>query len=289
MWNDHALPLLRERGLGTEVAARTYRLTGIGESQVAERLGETLLRATNPIVATYARSEAVDIRISARADPPRTAEQLVEDTSATVMDLVGEHIWSTGETTWSEAIGSRLEALGWTLAAVEIGTAGSFGAMLGDAGWLRFDETISPDAPAARSHEASTTPHGETAAAHGDPDASPGDTSARHGAAVAHGDAEGDDLLRFARRARELGGSEIGVAIRARPRTGDTAVMVAVSTPTTEHKVRRVVFLTGPLGRSRSALAAAAVVLETLNAAAEALKAASAGLADNAPATEVTR
>ena len=61
MWADRALPRLRSIGLGTEVAARTYRLTGIGESQVADLLGEPLLRATNPVVATYARTEAVDV------------------------------------------------------------------------------------------------------------------------------------------------------------------------------------------------------------------------------------
>jgi nicotinamide-nucleotide amidase len=52
MWADHALPRLRSRGLGTDVAVRTYRLTGIGESQVADILGEELLRRTNPEVAT---------------------------------------------------------------------------------------------------------------------------------------------------------------------------------------------------------------------------------------------
>lgn len=252
MWTDHALALLRERGLGTEVAARTYRLTGIGESQVAERLGEALLRATNPIVATYARVEAVDVRISATCEPPRTAEELVDEAASTVLDLLGEHVWATGETTWSEAIGTRLDELGWTLAAVEIGTAGSFGALLGDVSWFRFDEIISDDAPAARPHGEPNAPHQEPHRPHGEPSAT-------------HGDADGDDLLQFARRARELGGSEVGVAIRARSRTGDTAVSIAVSTPTTEHKVHRAVFLTGPLGRSRSALAAAAVVLETLN------------------------
>ena len=65
MWADEVMPRLRERGLGAEVASRTYRLAGIGESQVAELLGESLLRATNPIVATYARVEAVDVRVSA--------------------------------------------------------------------------------------------------------------------------------------------------------------------------------------------------------------------------------
>ena len=118
---------------------------------------------------------------------------------------------------------------------MEIGTAGSFGQLLGDAAWFRFDESISLDAPSARAH-------GEM----------PADTD------------EPDDLLPFAQRARELGGSEVGVAIRARERTGDTAVSIAISTPTSDARDRRVVFLTGPLGRSRSALAAAAFLLETL-------------------------
>ncbi|MEO8438367.1 MAG: hypothetical protein ABI562_07885, partial [Chloroflexota bacterium] len=79
------------------------------------------------------------------------------------------------------------------------------------------------------------------------------------------GDSEPDDLVRFAQRAREFGGSEVGIAVRARPRTGDTAVSIAIVTPTAERRVRRVVFLTGPMGRSRVALAAAAVLLETLS------------------------
>jgi nicotinamide-nucleotide amidase len=257
MWKDHALPRLQEQGLGAEVAARTYRLAGIGESQVAERIGEALLRATNPIVATYARAEAVDVRISAVADGGRTAEELVEDAAATVLDLVGEHVWASGTTTWSEAIGARLGELGWNLASVEIGTAGSFTALLGDVPWVRFGETIAIDAPAARAHALrSTSPvvtDGASPAAFELEDLDPGDPASL-----------ADDLLLFARRARELGGAEVGVAVRARERTGDTAVSIAVSTPAVERKIRRVVFLTGPLGRSRSALSAASFVLETL-------------------------
>ncbi len=261
MWAEQALPRLRTLGLGTGAAIRTYRLTGIGESQVADRLGEALLRASNPVVATYARAEAVDVRISATAESARSAEALVEEAAATVLDLVGEHVWATGETTWSEAIGSRLDELGWSLAAVEIGTAGSFGALLGDASWFRFDEAIALEAPAARSHTApghakppDGSPHPSTSSSEPDPDAGADEDVT-------------DDLLRFARRARELGGSEFGVAIRARPRTGDTSVSIAVSAPTGERTVRRVVFLTGPLGRARSALAAAAFVLEMLRVA----------------------
>ena len=238
MWADHALPRLQRRGLGATIATRTLRLTGIGESQIAEQLGESMLRASNPVVATYARVEAVDIRISATAAPPRTAEELVEDAAATVLDLVGRHVWATGSTTWSEAIGTRLGDLGWTLAAIEIGTGGSLAALFGDVEWFRFGETISPSSPAAERY--------------------PADDSG------ADPDGATDDLIRFARRARRLGSAEVGVAVRARPGSGDTAVSIAVSSPSSERSVRRIVFLTGPLGRSRSALAAAAFVLETL-------------------------
>lgn len=239
MWTDRALPLLRSIGLGTEVAARTYRLAGIGESQVADLLGERLLRATNPVVATYARTEAVDVRVSAVAAPPRSAEQLVDEAAATVLEHLGAYVWATGETTWSQAIGDRLSELGWSLAAVEIGTGGSLSTLIGDTDWFRFDEVIAEGAPAAGAHEPIED----------DPDAPPG-----------------SDLIRYARRARELGGAEVGVAVRTRFRSGDTAVSIALSTPDAERLVSRVVFLTGSLGRSRAALAAAAFLLEALRA-----------------------
>ncbi len=238
MWTDEVMPRLRDAGLGAAVASRTYRLAGIGESQLAELLGEPLLRATNPIVATYARVEAVDVRISAVADGDRSAEDLVEAAATEVLGHVGTYVWSTGDTTWSQAIGARLTDLGWTMAIVEIGTGGSLNALVGDASWVRFDESIDPAAPAASAHG----PAAEDA------------TSAD----------ESDDLERFAARARELGGAEVGLAVRARPRTGDTAVSIAISTPHGAHRVRRSVFLTGPMGRSRAALTAAAALLEVL-------------------------
>lgn len=240
MWADEVLPRLHAVGLGADVASRTYRLAGIGESQVAEILGETLLRSANPIVATYARVEAVDVRVSAVGDANRPAEAIVDETSAEILGRLRAHVWATGTTTWSEAVGARLGELGWTLAVVEIGTGGSVDALLGEVPWLRFDESISADAPAASAHGTPT------------PADSPDD------------DDPVDDLIRFAERGRELGGAEVGLAVRARPRSGDMAVSIAISTPAGARHVRRVVFLTGSMGRSRAALAAVSVLLETL-------------------------
>lgn len=125
MWTDEILPRLAARGVGTDTEVRTFRLTGIGESQVAERLGEALLRAPNPIVATYARHEAVDIRISARADGGRSATELADEAQAAVLAAMAEHVWARGDTTWAQVLAEALRDRGWSLATAEVGTHGA--------------------------------------------------------------------------------------------------------------------------------------------------------------------
>jgi nicotinamide-nucleotide amidase len=145
MWSDWVLPRLEARGLGTETEIRTLRLTAIGESQVADVLGEALLRAPNPTIATYARSDAVDVRISAVAEESRTAAQVADTAESEILARLRDHVWARGETSWSAAIGERLAALGWQLATVELGTGGSLAALLGDAAWLRRTESLAAD------------------------------------------------------------------------------------------------------------------------------------------------
>jgi nicotinamide-nucleotide amidase len=130
MWEGWVLPRLIARGLGQERVTRTYRLAGIGESAVAALLGERLLRAENPVVATYARSDAVDVRISARADGERPPEQLVDEAEAVVLAAVGKHVWGRDGDTWPGVLGRELSARGWTAALVEAGTGGSTSRLL---------------------------------------------------------------------------------------------------------------------------------------------------------------
>ena len=235
MWSDHVLPALRARGLGVPVASRTLRLAGIGESQVADVLGEALLRAADPSVATYARADAVDVRISARdeVDPPpggRTAAERVVETVERVLALLGDHVWAEGETSWGEAIGTALADRSQSLSIVEVGTGGALAALLGDRDWLRFSELLAADTATAR----------------------------------AHGTAAG--LEHLARRAAEVGESPIGMAIRARPRGGDTALAVVVAGPGWVDRQRRLVFLRGSPGRIRTGIAAAQVALTAIRA-----------------------
>jgi nicotinamide-nucleotide amidase len=148
MWLNGVLPRLRERGLGQERVTRTYRLTGIGESVVAALLGERLLRAENPVVATYARADAVDVRISAVARDGRSPDSLVVEAAAAVIAAVGDHVWGRDDDTWHAVLGRHLETRGLDVALVEVGTGGSTTRLLGEAAWLKATRTV----PADESH-----------------------------------------------------------------------------------------------------------------------------------------
>jgi nicotinamide-nucleotide amidase len=251
MWADWVLPRLVERGLGAGIEIRTLRLTGIGESQLAQLLGEPLLRATNPIVATYARAEAVDVRISAMAEPSadgrpaRSALEVADAAEAAVLEHVAPFVWARGETTWAGALDARLDALGWTLAVSEMGTRGALAALLADMEHLVLAESLMEREPAE-------APAG--GAIRYDP---------RRAAAIP--DDEVDDALPVhARSLRTRSGADVALAVRVTARGEDSAVAVAIETPAGSHRERRLAFLRGTMGRSRAAITASALLLERL-------------------------
>ena len=228
MWTGWVVPRLVERDLGRRTAVTTLRTTGIGESLLADRLGTLLDRDANPTVATYARTDAVDVRISAVPADGREPADLVAETEAQVLALIGDRVWERGSTTWPEAIAAALDERGWRVGLIEVATRGAVASLLGEglAERVAFSETLI-ERPA--------------------PD---------DGRPVA--------LEQLATLARELGESEIGMAVEARARGADMLASVALVDPVGAHRERRVVFLDGPLGRSRVAIAAAAILLDRL-------------------------
>ncbi|HET9681946.1 MAG TPA: molybdopterin-binding protein [Candidatus Limnocylindrales bacterium] len=233
MWHGWVRARLVERGLGRPMAAVTLRTTGIGESLIADRLGALLAREADPLVATYARADAVDVRISAHERPGVDAAAAVAETEREVLRQLGDHVWARGTTTWPAAIEAELRRLGSRLSFVEVGTRGSLTALLGEGlgDRLALAESLPALPPAHDGHAA--------------------------------------DLPHLASRARDLGPAEIGLAVEARPRRGDTAVSVAIVDPQGTHRERRLVFLADELGRGRAALAAAAILLARLRGAPE--------------------
>src|SRR6202165_5309255 len=74
MWAEQAEPRLARLLSGGALVSRTLKLAGIGESHAEEALGE-LTHSTNPTLATYARSDGIHLRLTAKAAVRATAEQ----------------------------------------------------------------------------------------------------------------------------------------------------------------------------------------------------------------------
>ncbi len=143
MWLEHALPRLQAGRLGVAHASRTLRLTGVGESSVVGLIGEEVLRAANPVVATYARADAVDVVVSAVGDGSRTPAEIVDEAIATLRERVGQFVFAEGEHGWREALADRLG--GRTLATAEIGTGGQLAGLLGAASFVVHCELMTRD------------------------------------------------------------------------------------------------------------------------------------------------
>ena len=241
MWLDWALPRLRKRGLGDGRIAKTLRTYGIGESSVVDRLGEPLFRTANPVVATYARAEWLDIRISAVDEipgdgtPARTAAQLIAAAEATVRTGLPGHVWAEGETSWGELVAAAANAAGVRFALVETGSYGALAALLGDVPALaeaviRRDAHVGTGAHDSRMPDAPTLRAAATRVA--------AEASVPVGLALAVEDADGGTVLR--------------AAVSGAAATDDEAVL----------DLR--LFTHGAYGHLRAAIATAAFLVERL-------------------------
>jgi nicotinamide-nucleotide amidase len=105
------------------IFTRLLRVYGLGESSVEERL-QNLLSSTNPTIATYAKNDAVDVRISAKAETTELAIQLVAEMEERARQLLGHHVFGIEGDTLASVIGKALQARGQTLGVMESLTGG---------------------------------------------------------------------------------------------------------------------------------------------------------------------
>ena len=130
MWEDQVLPRLHKQ-TGGLIFTRILRVYGIGESTVEERLGE-LIHTTNPTVATYAKIDAVDVRISAKAEQRERAEQMVVDVELQIRQILGDAIFGIDRDTLAQVTGKLLMTRQKTLGVMESLTGGLLASMITD-------------------------------------------------------------------------------------------------------------------------------------------------------------
>lgn len=122
MWEHEVIPRLSPY-TGGLIFTRILRVASLGESAVEERLG-TLIHTTNPTVATYAKSDAIDVRITAKAATRAEAERLVAEMEHQARQVLGQHVFGVDKDTLQSVVGTMLKARGQTLAVMESLTGG---------------------------------------------------------------------------------------------------------------------------------------------------------------------
>jgi nicotinamide-nucleotide amidase len=111
---------------------RTFKVGQLGESTVAEMLGD-LTQQANPSVATYAKADGVHVRVAAKAASEADAQALGEPAAARVADILSGDVWGVDDDTLAGVVLRQLKARGLTLAVVDGGTGGRLLTMLHDA------------------------------------------------------------------------------------------------------------------------------------------------------------
>jgi nicotinamide-nucleotide amidase len=130
MWEQEVIPRFVPY-TGGLIFTRLLRVWGLGESAVEERL-DSLIHSNNPTVATYAKSDAIDVRVTAKAETRELAEKQVAEMETRVRAILRHHIFGVDKDTLQSVVGKYLTAHKQTLAVMESLTGGLLSSRITD-------------------------------------------------------------------------------------------------------------------------------------------------------------
>ena len=123
MWHVEILPRMRQRFSGAIIFSKTFKTFGLSEAKVGEVVSP-LLSSANPTLAVYAKEDGIHLRLTAKAQDQKQAEEMIARGEADVRSILGEYIWGTDNDTLEAVAGHILAERGLSLAVMESGTGG---------------------------------------------------------------------------------------------------------------------------------------------------------------------
>ncbi len=130
MWVETAEPWLRQNGgASSAFVSRRLHFTGIGESDLAEQVGD-LFDSVNPTVAPYAALGDVTLRLTASGSSPVQAEALLNPMEEQLLQHTALFCYGRDDDTLAAVVLRLLGDAGQTLAVAESCTGGALGAAL---------------------------------------------------------------------------------------------------------------------------------------------------------------
>jgi nicotinamide-nucleotide amidase len=134
MFGRDVLPHISTAAGGAVILSRTLHTFGMGESAIAEKLGDLMRRGCNPSVGTTVSNGVVSLRVNARFGGLAQAETQLEETVAACRAALGSLIFGQDDETLQQVVGRMLKSSpeGVTVATAESCTGGLLGKMLTD-------------------------------------------------------------------------------------------------------------------------------------------------------------
>lgn len=118
MWYHQILPRLRQTVTGAIIVSKTFKTFGLTEASVGE-LVSPLLSSANPTLGVYAKADGIHLRLTAKAQSQRQAEETIAHGEAKLRSILGEYIWGTDDDTLEAVVGYMLTERELSLAVME--------------------------------------------------------------------------------------------------------------------------------------------------------------------------
>ena len=130
IWQKQIQPRLRQ-GSTAIILSKTFKTLGLSEAGLGE-LVSPLLSSANPTLAVYAKADGIQVRLTAKAETEKQAEEMIAGGEVDVRAILDEYIWGTDNDTLETVIGRLLIEKGLSLAVIEDYSRGWLTASLTD-------------------------------------------------------------------------------------------------------------------------------------------------------------
>ena len=132
MFEKSVLPKLKRFVAGQVIVVRKLKCFGSGESNIAEMLGNLMVRGRNPLINCTASSGIITLHIVATAEDNDKAQKMVAKEEKVLRECLGDLVYGVGEQTLAEVVGLKLTREKKTIATAESCTGGILAKLLTD-------------------------------------------------------------------------------------------------------------------------------------------------------------
>jgi nicotinamide-nucleotide amidase len=149
MFTRDILPALQKESGGAVILSRTLHTFGLGESAVAQMLGDLMARKRNPTVGTTVANGIVSVRINSNFPSREEAAVQLADTEKACQRALGDVIFGADDQTLPQVVGEMLKGRKQTVTTAESCTGGLLAKQLTDVpgssayfhrGWITYQD-----------------------------------------------------------------------------------------------------------------------------------------------------